>query len=102
MIQLLDIKNFPHWGIDAVYEELFKPQFLILKSLSMKFKLPSTIKNFTIITEGHSKIRTGIRVVTSKRQRVRRELDNNGQAVSLRLFQFFPLQGYLRQETCVR
>ncbi|VDM43140.1 unnamed protein product [Toxocara canis] len=67
------------------------------------FYLPTSVRNLTLITEGHSKIRVGLRLLAAKRQRLRRELDlDDYYPVTITVVQHKASAGALRQEVCLR
>ncbi|EFO22693.2 hypothetical protein LOAG_05791 [Loa loa] len=67
------------------------------------FYLPVTVRNITLITEGNAKVRTGIRVLTTKRMRLRRGLEQNDfYPTKVSVVQDVISPGIIRQEVCLK
>uniref|UniRef100_A0A915PNP5 Alpha-2-macroglobulin domain-containing protein n=1 Tax=Setaria digitata TaxID=48799 RepID=A0A915PNP5_9BILA len=66
------------------------------------FYLPVTVRNITLVTEGFAKVRTGIRVLTTKKLRLRRGLDQNDlYPIRINILQHVDTPGIIRQEVCL-
>ncbi|MCP9262978.1 hypothetical protein DINM_006341 [Dirofilaria immitis] len=67
------------------------------------FHLPVTVRNITLITEGDAKVRTRIRVLTTKRMRLRRALEQNDlYPTKITVIQNMVSPGIIQQEVCLK
>ncbi|CAG9533218.1 unnamed protein product, partial [Cercopithifilaria johnstoni] len=67
------------------------------------FYLPVTVRNITLVTEGDAKVRTGIRVTTTKRMRLRRGLEQNDlYPTKVTVEQYVVSPEIIRQEVCLK
>ncbi|VDK76200.1 unnamed protein product [Litomosoides sigmodontis] len=67
------------------------------------FYLPVAVRNITLITEGDTKVRTRIRVTTTRRMRLRRGLEqNNLYPTEITVVQHMISPGIIRQEVCLK
>lgn len=62
-----------------------------------------TVRNITLVTEGDTKVRTRIRVTTTKRMRLRRGLEQNDlYPTEITVVQHMVSPGIIRQEVCLK
>ncbi|VDP13505.1 unnamed protein product [Onchocerca flexuosa] len=67
------------------------------------FNLPTTVRNITLITEGDGKVRARIRVLTTKRMRLRRGLEQNDlYPTKVTVVQNVVSPGIIQQEVCLK
>ncbi|VBB25707.1 unnamed protein product [Acanthocheilonema viteae] len=67
------------------------------------FYLPVAVRNITLVTEGDAKVRTRIRVTTTKRMRLRRGLEQNDlYPTKITVVQQVVSLGIIRQQVCVK
>ncbi|CAI4233102.1 unnamed protein product [Auanema sp. JU1783] len=70
-------------------------------STASEFYFPTNVRNFTIITRGHGKLRVGIHMLASKKQRSRRGLtQDNYYPVRFSIDQEVIANGVLKQTVC--
>ncbi|VIO88803.1 Uncharacterized protein BM_BM3335 [Brugia malayi] len=74
-----------------------------VSSIPVMFYLPVAVRNITLVTEGSAKVRTRIRVLTTKRMRLRRGLEQNDlYPTKVTVIQDVVSPGVLRQEVCLK
>ncbi|VDN06328.1 unnamed protein product [Thelazia callipaeda] len=70
---------------------------------SSLFNLPVTVRNITLITEGVTKVRTGIRIWAAKRMRMRRGLEQNDfYPCIISVAQYLRNPGIIQQIVCLK
>ncbi|VDK64205.1 unnamed protein product [Onchocerca ochengi] len=67
------------------------------------FNLPTTVRNITLITEGDGKVRARIRVLTTKKMRLRRGLEQSDlYPTKVTVVQNLVSPGIIQQEVCLK